>query len=64
MKLGILGAYTCCDNIQPHLSIAPPPTEEPATGEASEDKENNANDHGNVSPGPAPVVAFWHTRPS
>ncbi|KAH9021609.1 hypothetical protein EDB84DRAFT_1565242 [Lactarius hengduanensis] len=57
-KLGNLGAYTCCDNIRPRLSIAPPPTEDPLaeTGASDhEDEDTNGLDHSNAD-SPTPVL--------
>jgi hypothetical protein len=53
-KLGSLGAYTCVDNAQPHLSIAPPHAEEPDAG-ASEDEDNNPIEFDLSNGSPAPV---------
>jgi len=55
MKFGSLGAYTCCDNIRPCLSISPPPTKEPDTG-ASEEED--------VSPAPTLLALGRHSKVS
>lgn len=69
-KLGSLGAYTCCDNIRPHLSIPPPPTEEPDLG-ASEDEDNpvidvvESDDHVSTgSPAPTMPASSRHSKAS
>ena len=61
-KLGNIGAYTCCDNVRPHLSIAPPPIEDPDAG-VSEDEEQDAefDDTRNISPTPVFQASSRHS---
>ena len=61
-KLRNIGAYTCCNNVWPHLSIAPPSIEDPDAG-VSEDEEQDAefDDTCNISPTPVFQALSHHS---
>ena len=65
-KLGSLGAYTCCNNIWPCLSITPPCTEEQDTGPSEEEDNDSAEvlDPCNVSPTPILPASGCHHKKS